>query len=236
MLRIVPVIRRRPLPLLAVALLAAGCGPSRPPATLAPLPAPEEAPLLNPAGEAMRQQAPDTFKVLVETTAGDFVVEVIRAWAPLGADRFYNLARNGYFEGVRFFRVVPRFVVQFGLHGDPAVNAAWRATTFPDDSVRTSNRRGTLSFATSGPNSRSVQLFINLVDNTRLDGMGFAPLGRVTGGMDAVDRFHAGYGEMAPSGQGPDQSRIQREGDAYLAAQFPRLDRILRVRVVERVP
>lgn len=214
--------------LLLATLSLVGCAGS---VAVPPL-APEPSPVLTPNSAAMQQQAPDTFKVLFETTAGDFVVQVVRGWAPLGADRFYNMARLGYFEGVRFFRVVPRFVVQFGLHPDPQVSAAWRNASLPDDSVRTSNRRGTLTFATAGPNTRSNQYFINLVDNTRLDGQGFAPIGEVVGGMDAVDRFHAGYGEMPPSGRGPDQGRIMREGEAYLASEFPLLDRILRVRVL----
>ena len=180
----------------------------------------------------MRRQAPDTFKVLVESTTGEFVVTVYRDWAPLGADRFYNLTTNGYFNGVRFFRMVPRFVVQFGLSGDPAVNAVWRTATLPDDSVRSSNRRGTVTFATAGPNTRNAQLFVNLADNTRLDATGFAPIGKVTGGMDVVERLHAGYGEMAPNGRGPNQARIQAEGEAYLTAEFPLLDRIMRARVV----
>ncbi|MDZ4675380.1 MAG: peptidylprolyl isomerase [Gemmatimonadota bacterium] len=217
---------------LLAALLLAGCAPAPP----VPVPVPVPSPLLNPAGAAMQQQAPDSFKVLFETTAGDFVVEVIRPWAPLGADRFYNMVRHGYFEGVRFFRVVPLFVVQFGLHGDTTVTRAWRSSTIPDDSVRTSNRRGTLTFATAGPNSRANQFFINLVDNARLDAQGFAPIGRVVGGMDVVDRFHAGYGEMPPSGRGPDQRRITMEGEPYLAAEFPLLDRIVRARLLDPNP
>lgn len=219
----------RQFPFLAAALWLTAC------ATVAPVPAPapEPPPLLNPGGAAMQQQAPDSFKVLFETTAGDFVVQVVRDWAPLGADRFYNMARHGYFDGVRFFRMVPRFVVQFGLHGDTAVTRAWRGSTILDDSVRTSNRRGTLTFATAGPNTRANQFFVNLVDNARLDAQGFAPIGRVIGGMDTVDRFHAGYGEMAPSGQGPNQGRIMAEGEAYLAAEFPLLDRIVRARLLE---
>ncbi len=180
----------------------------------------------------MNQAAPERFKVLVETTAGDFIVEVDRELAPRGADRFYNLVRHGYYEGVRFFRVVPGFVVQFGIHPDPAVAGAWREAAIPDDPVRASNRRGFVTFATSGPDTRTVQVFINLVDNVRLDAMGFAPFGRVTGGMDAVERFYAGYGEGPPRGQGPEQPRMQAEGDAYPEAEFPRLDRVLRTRII----
>lgn len=217
---------------LCLTVLLAGCGGPPP----VPGPAPEPPPLLNPLAAAMQQQAPDSFKVLFETTAGDFVVQAVREWAPLGVDRFYNMARQGYFDGVRFFRMVPRFVVQFGLHGDPAVNAAWRNATLPDDSVRTSNLRGTLTFATAGPNTRANQFFINLVDNARLDAQGFAPIGRVVGGMDAVDRFHAGYGEMPPSGRGPDQRRIILEGEPYLAAEFALLDKVVRARLLDPLP
>lgn len=217
---------------LAAALSACSPAPVALPAPELLLPPPP--PLSDPRGAAMLQPAPDSFKVHFETTAGDIILLVRRSWAPHGADRLFNLVRHGFYDGVRFFRVVPRFVVQFGPHGDPAMNAVWRAATIPDDSVRTTNRRGTVTFATAGPNTRSVQLFINLVDNARLDAQGFAPLGLVTGGMDTVDRLHAGYGEMAPSGQGPNQARIMAEGEAYLGAEFPLLDRILRARVVEQ--
>jgi peptidyl-prolyl cis-trans isomerase A (cyclophilin A) len=188
--------------------------------------------LLDPASVAMNQAAPDTFKVLFETTAGDFVVEVVREWAPLGADRFYNLVRNDYYNTVRFFRVVPGFVVQFGLHGIPPISAAWREARIPDDSVRASNQRGFVTFATSGPETRTVQVFINLVDNTRLDAQGFAPFGRVTGGMDTVESLYAGYGDAPPRGQGPEQGRIQSEGNFYLQNEFPQLDHIVRARII----
>lgn len=214
---------------LALAMLLGGC-------SVAPRVSTAEVPvrsaLLDPASGAMNQAAPDTFKVLFETTAGDFVVEVVREWAPLGADRFYNLVRNDYYNTVRFFRVVPGFVVQFGLHGIPPISAAWREARIPDDSVRASNQRGFVTFATSGPETRTVQVFINLVDNTRLDAQGFAPFGRVTGGMDVVDRFYAGYGEGPPRGQGPEQERIHSEGTLYLQREFPQLDHIIRARIV----
>jgi peptidyl-prolyl cis-trans isomerase A (cyclophilin A) len=186
----------------------------------------------------MNLEAPDRFKVLVETTAGDFLLEVERELAPLGADRFYSLLRNGYYEGVRFFRIVPGFVVQFGLSGDPAVASAWREARLADDSVRATNERGTLTFAMAGPDTRTVQLFINLGNNGRLDAQGFAPLGRVTGGMDTVERLYPGYGEGPPRGSGPDQGRIQAEGEAYLERDYPRLDRIIRTTILreERTP
>jgi peptidyl-prolyl cis-trans isomerase A (cyclophilin A) len=206
--------------------LVAGCAPSR---TLPPVSAPVAIdPLLDPESPEMTGEAPALFKVLFETTAGDFVVEVERALAPLGADRFHRLVRAGYYDGTRFFRVLPGFVVQFGLSGVPERNRAWRDASLPDDPVVASNVRGTLSYAMAGPDTRTVQVFINLGNNARLDGDGFAPFGRVTGGMDVVERLHAGYGEGAPRGAGPLQSRIQEEGEAYLAAEFANLDRIIR--------
>jgi peptidyl-prolyl cis-trans isomerase A (cyclophilin A) len=212
---------------LCTALLA-GCAP----VTTVP-PAPDPPSLLQPGSAALNQTAPDTFKVLFETTAGDFIVEAARALAPLGADRFYNLVQSGYFTGVRFFRVVPGFVVQFGLHGDPAVSAVWRDQRIGDDSVRTSNVRGSVSFAQgSEPGTRTVQLFINLADNSRLDAQGFAPFARVTGGMDTVERLHSGYGEAAPRGRGPSQAGIHAEGEAFLSRDFPELDRIVRTRIL----
>ncbi len=183
-------------------------------------------PLLTPGAEVMREAAPDSFQVRFETSAGTFVVAVTRGWAPRGADRLYNLVRHGFYDGTRFFRVVPGFVVQFGLNGDPAVSARWRDATVPDDPVAQSNARGTLTFATAGPNTRTTQLFINYGDNRRLDAMGFAPLGRVVEGMDVVDRIYSGYGEA------PNQGLIQARGNAYLAAEFPQLDSIVRAAVV----
>jgi peptidyl-prolyl cis-trans isomerase A (cyclophilin A) len=160
------------------------------------------------------------------------VIDVDTALAPIGARRFYDLVRNGYYDGVRFFRVLPGFVVQFGISGDPAIAAAWRGARIPDDAPRQSNQRGSVTFAMSGPSTRTVQLFINLTDNSRLDATGFAPFGRVTGGMDVVDRLHSGFGEGPPRGRGPDQSRIQSEGEAYLQREFAPLDRVVRARIV----
>jgi peptidyl-prolyl cis-trans isomerase A (cyclophilin A) len=152
------------------------------------------------------------------------VVEVTRAWAPNGADRFYNLVKNGFFNDARFFRVISNFMVQFGIHGDPATSAAWRMARIPDDPVKESNKRGYITFATAGPNTRTTQVFINFRDNAGLDGQGFSPFGRVISGMDVVDKLHAGYGEGAPSGRGPNQAQIQAEGNAYLTKSFPQLD------------
>src|SRR5205814_5928900 len=175
---------------------------------------------------------PDSFRARFSTTKGDFVIAVHRAWAPLGADRFYNLVRSGYYDGLRFFRVIPGFMAQFGLHADTAVTSAWRERRIPDDPMRRSNQRGMVTFATAGPGTRTTQVFINYRDNSRLDGMGFAPLGRVVEGMDVVDRLYAGYGEGAPQGRGPQQDRIQAEGNAYLGREFPKLDSVRRARVV----
>jgi peptidyl-prolyl cis-trans isomerase A (cyclophilin A) len=182
---------------------------------------------------AATEQAPATFKVKFETTKGDFVVEVTRAWAPLGADRFYNLVKLGYFEDIAFFRVLDGFMAQFGLHGTPKVTSAWKTAPIKDDAVTQSNKRGTLSFATSGPNTRTTQLFINYNDNVPLDRMGFSPFGKVVEGMEVVDSLHKGYGEGAPKGSGPDQGKIEREGNAYLKARFPKLDYIERATLVQ---
>jgi len=178
----------------------------------------------NPA--ALTEQAPATYKAKFDTSKGVFVIEVTRAWAPKGADRFYNLVKNGYYDNARFFRVISGFMVQFGINGDPTLNARWRIARIPDDAVAQSNTRGMITFATSGPNSRTTQVFINFADNSNLDRMGFAPFGRVVFGMTVVDALYAGYGEGAPSGRGPDQMRVQTEGNAYLAKDFPRMDYI----------
>jgi peptidyl-prolyl cis-trans isomerase A (cyclophilin A) len=187
----------------------------------------------DPKSPGMRATAPATFNAKVETSAGTFVIEVHRDWAPQGADRFYNLARSGYFENVRFFRVIPGFMAQFGIHGDPAVSASWRSERIPDDPVKQSNGRGMITFATAGPGTRTTQLFINFGDNRMLDGQGFAPFGRVTEGMDVVDKIFGGYGEGAPGGRGPDQGRIQAQGNAYLEKDFPKLDYIKSVTVTQ---
>lgn len=176
--------------------------------------------------------APDDFKVLFDTTKGKFTIEVTRSLAPNGADRFYNLVRSGYFKDVAFFRVVPGFMVQFGIHGDPNVAAKWRDANIPDDAVKGSNARGTITFATAGPNTRTTQLFINFGNNAPLDGQGFAPFGKVVDGMDVVDKINGEYGDGPPSGNGPDQGRIQGEGNAYLKKDFPNLDYIKSATIV----
>src|SRR5258708_14596117 len=161
-------------------------------------------------------KAPETFKAQFDTTKGKFTVQVTRSLSPNGADRFYNLVGSSYFSDLAFFRVVPGFMCQFGIHGDPAISAKWREARIPDDPVKGSNTRGTTTFATAGPNTRTTQLFINFGDNSRLDGMGFSPFGKVTEGMDVVDKINGEYGDGAPMGKGPEQGRIQEQGNAYL--------------------
>jgi peptidyl-prolyl cis-trans isomerase A (cyclophilin A) len=179
--------------------------------------------LKNPA--ALKEQAPAVYRVNFDTTAGTFVLEVHREWAPKGADRFYNLVKNGFYDDCRFFRVLSGFMAQFGINGDPSVQAAWRSANITDDPVTQSNKRGYITFATAGPNTRTTQVFINFGDNSSsLDKQGFAPFGRVVTGMDVVDKLYSGYGEGAPRGKGPDQGQIQMQGNAYLAKQFPKLD------------
>jgi peptidyl-prolyl cis-trans isomerase A (cyclophilin A) len=179
--------------------------------------------------EAMKTkpiQAPDVYKVLFQTSKGDFAIEVTRAWAPRGADRFYDLVQTKFFDGARFFRVVPRFVVQFGLKGEPDIDRKWSQMSMPDDPVSRNNARGTITYAKAGPASRTTQVFINLQDNFALDKQGFAPFGKVVSGMDIVDQLFKGYGDAMPVGSGPEQSRIRAEGNAYLERYFPRLDYI----------
>jgi peptidyl-prolyl cis-trans isomerase A (cyclophilin A) len=176
---------------------------------------PSSAALANPA--ALKEIAPATYNVTFATTAGDFVVQVTRAWAPKGADRFYNLVKHGYYNDSRFFRVIPKFMAQFGITGDPKVQEKWREANITDDPVTQSNKRGFITFATRGPNTRTTQVFINYGDNSRLDADGFAPFGQVVSGMEVVDKLNGEYGEQ------PSQGRIQFEGNAYLAKEFPRL-------------
>ena len=184
--------------------------------------------LLKPA--SLNLQAPAVFSAKFTTTKGDFVVEVTRAWSPRGADRFYNLVKYHFFDGAAFFRVVPGFVVQFGISPRPDIARVWQPATIPDDPVTQSNARGTLTFATGGPNTRTTQLFINLGNNANLDGQGFSPFGEVTSGMAVVDQIYSGYGES------PDQGRIQGEGKAYLEKEFPKLDTIKTAVVVPPAP
>jgi peptidyl-prolyl cis-trans isomerase A (cyclophilin A) len=168
----------------------------------------------------LTEQAPATFKARFDSSKGPFVIEVHRDWAPVGADRFYNMVKNGFFDDVRFFRVVPNFMVQFGIHGTPAIQSAWRSANLKDDPVKQSNKRGYVTFATAGPNTRTTQVFINFKDNAGLDRQGFAPFGEVVSGMDIVDKINAQYGES------PNQGSIQSEGNVYLNKEFPKLDYI----------
>jgi peptidyl-prolyl cis-trans isomerase A (cyclophilin A) len=175
---------------------------------------------------ALAEQAPAKFTVNLDTSKGPVVIEVHRDWAPLGADRFYNLVKNGYYDGTRFYRVIDGFMAQIGIHGTPAVDSPWMNARIKDDAVKQSNKRGFVSFATGGPNTRTTQFFINYRDNSNLDKMGFAPFGEVVKGMEIVDQFYNGYGEGAPNGRGPSQGRIHAEGNAYLNKDFPKLDYI----------
>jgi peptidyl-prolyl cis-trans isomerase A (cyclophilin A) len=190
--------------------------------------------LLHPA--LLKEKAPDEYKVQFSTTRGDFVVTVTRSWAPLGADRFYNLVRHHFYDNASFFRVLPGFMAQFGISAYPAVNAVWESANIKDDPVTQSNTRGYVTFATGGPNTRTTQVFINFGDNQRLDRDGFAPFGLVTDGMKVVDMFYDQYGEGAPSGGGPDQSQIQKQGKLYLDRGWPKLDSIKTATIVSPVP
>lgn len=180
--------------------------------------------LMNPA--QMNEKAPDKFKAKFETSKGEFIVEVTRSWAPLGADRFYNLVKNGFYNDCRFFRVVPKFMVQFGINGDPKISKNMRVATIKDDRTKQSNKRSYITYAMAGPNTRTSQLFINFADNSFLDEQGFSPFGKVTKGMDIVDSIYSKYGEK------PDQGRIQMEGNAYLEKTFPDLDFIKSATIV----
>ena len=203
----------RSLLIAATCAVLAGCSPSEPPAK-------KEA-----AAPAKKETAPDVFTVNLDTSKGPVAIEVHRDWAPIGADQFYSLVKTGFYDGDRFFRVVRNFVVQFGINGNPKTNRLWANANLPDDPVTQHNRRGIVTFATAGPNTRSTQVFINLKDNSAaLDKSGFAPFGKVTTGMDVVDSFYNSYGDMAPRGQGPDATQIEVQGNDYLASHFPRLD------------
>jgi peptidyl-prolyl cis-trans isomerase A (cyclophilin A) len=189
--------------------------------------------LENPSAEALAERAPDTLRVRFETSKGPFTVVAYRKWAPNGVDRFYQLVKMGYFDDVRFFRVISGFMAQFGMHGNPRVWNAWSDRAIPDDPVVQSNKRGVVTFAArSTPNSRSTQLFINYRDNSSLDAMGFAPIGVVVNGMNVVDSLYSEYGEGAPSGAGPSQERVGSEGNEYLKRDFPKLDYIVKATIV----
>ena len=208
---------RRPslLVLVFVAVLAAGCGGKSSSSG-----SPPKA-LLDPS--KLTATAPQQFTATFKTTAGTFVVEVHRTWSPHGADRFYNLVKNGFYDGQKVFRVVPHFVVQFGISAYPDVSQAWQTADIPDDPVgKLHNRRGTVDFASAGPNTRTTQIFVNTADNLQLDAAGFTPVGEVTSGMGAVDNLYSGYGD-APT---QEQAQMAAEGNAYLEKQWPKLDTI----------
>lgn len=177
--------------------------------------------------QVVSETAPDTFKAKFRTNKGDFVIQVDRSWAPIGADRFYTLVKKGYFDGNRFFRVLTGFIVQWGIHGSPVIDEVWSGAPIADDPVKQSNARGTITYAKPNvPNRRTTQVFINLADNSRLDSTGFAPFGKVIEGIEVVEQLYAGYGEGPPNGNGPYQQRVQEEGNAYLLEFFPKLDYI----------
>ncbi|HEV3042133.1 MAG TPA: peptidylprolyl isomerase [Candidatus Angelobacter sp.] len=176
---------------------------------------------------------PSVFRVRIETTAGNFVIEAHRDWAPNGADRLHELVLAKFFNDSRFFRVVPGFVAQFGIAGKPETAQAWRDKTFPDDPVVESNQRGFVGYAMTGPNTRATQLYINLADNTRLDPQGFAPIGKVVEGMEVVDKLYSGYGETSGGGmRGGKQERLFKEGNAWLDREFPKLDKLIRAAIL----
>jgi peptidyl-prolyl cis-trans isomerase A (cyclophilin A) len=246
--------------LLSLGLVLAGCGgeeaTSEPAAEAEPAPAPEAAPAAPapkpeapPAPEVLAvpeganpalidpskatETAPAEYKVKFETNEGSFVVHVHRDWAPNGADRFYNLVKIGFFDEAVFFRAVKDFMVQFGLSPYPEASAVWRPARIKDDETKEKNQRGRMTFATSGPNSRTTQVFINYKDNSFLDSRGFAPFGEIVEGMDIVEKLHTGYGDGPPRGKGPNQGRIQMEGNAYLKKDFADLDYIVKATLVE---
>lgn len=215
-------------PLAALALLIAACDRSAPPPADTATPAPPTpAPAATPAADA----APATFRVRLETSKGPVVIQANRDWSPNGVDRFYQLVNDGYYDDVRFFRVVPPFVVQFGMHGDPTRNARWANNGLIDEPVKQPNRRGTVTFAKSSmPNSRTTQLFINMQDNSgMLDPQGFAPFGEVVEGMSVLDRLYSGYADE-PTGR---QGEIAAEGNAFLNRTYPKLDFIKTAKVVK---
>ncbi len=180
------------------------------------------------------EKAPDSFRVIMQTTVGSLVIEIHREWAPHGADRFFNLVKIGYYNDVAFYRVLPGFMAQAGMNGDPKVSAAWLNSYIPADELRQSNTKGRVSYAMGGdPGSRSAQFFINYGDNSYLDEMGFAPFGEVVEGFETVQALYSDYGEGAPKGNGPNQTKLYRGGNAYLKGGFPKLDYIVSAVLVE---
>lgn len=205
--------------LMVAALALAGCGGEAPKQAAAPK-------------KTVPVVMPEVWKARIETTQGPVVIEVKKAWAPKGAERFWKLIATGFFDDSRFYRVRPGFIVQFGMAGDPVVNSMMGSTSIDDDPFMERNAKGTVAFAQLGKNTRSTQVYINLKDNAELDRAKFVPFGRVVEGMDAVEKLYGGYGEWSPPGRGPEAARIQRQGNKYLDAQFPRLDKLKKVTVV----
>jgi len=182
----------------------------------------------------MPATAPDVFRVEFVTSKGNFTVEVVKAYAPFGAERFYELVRKKYFDEARFYRVMPKFVAQFGIHRDPETAKLWRQLKIVDDRQKEKNMRGTLAFAQDAPNSRTTQIFINLADNrAKLDGKGFVPFGKVIEGMEVCDQLYGGYGEIAPRGPGPDAAKAEAQGNEYLVPHYPKLDFIKKVELLK---
>lgn len=202
-------------------LLVAGCSSA---------PAPSTAEKKIPVEEL----APTVFRVRFETSKGPFVIEASKDWAPRGTDRFFELVKSGFYDEARFFRVLPRFVIQFGINQDPKVSALWTQLQIVDDPSKQSNTKGTVTFAKRGPNTRTTQIFINMADNLSLNGSGFAPFGKIVEGMEVVEKLYAGYGEMSPNGNGPDPTKIQAMGNEYLIRNFPQLDFIKTARVLKQ--
>lgn len=198
-------------------------------------PVKRERALRNPRDPLWQQPAPNVYRVRIETARGPIVLQVTRSLAPRGADRFYHLVETGFYDNSRFYRVIASRFVQFGIAGDPAIAQIWRHERFPDDPVRASNARGTFAFAMTGPDARTTQIYINTGDQSRLDGMGFAPLGKVVAGMDAVDELYSGYGEHSGGGmRAGRQGKLFEEGNAYLDREFPLLDKLLRATIVRQ--
>jgi peptidyl-prolyl cis-trans isomerase A (cyclophilin A) len=219
---------------LLAALASTACAGDACAAGDAPEPTAAQQVLLDPSAAALQATPPDTFHVLFETSRGNVTFDVVTAWAPIGAGRFYNLVRNGFFDGNRFFRVIPGGIVQFGVSGVPDVQAAWNEQALPDDPVRASNLGGTLVFATAGPNTRTTQMFVNYRDNEHYDSQGFSPIGRVTEGMGALLQLYSDYGEMAGlGGAGVDYQCMLAGGEAYIARDFDRMDRIIRATIID---
>lgn len=189
--------------------------------------------LLDPKAAAVNLAAPAEFKVKLDTSKGAIVLKVTREWAPKGADRLYSLVKNGFYDECRFYRVIPKFVAQVGIHGDPKISGVWREARIDDDPVKEKNTRGRVTFAKAGPNTRTTNLFINLRDSTSLDSSGFAPIGEVIEGMEIADQLYSGYGDGAPKGKGPAQKKIYEEGNAWLQKDFKDLDFIKTATIVD---